>query len=160
MPPRNKSTSLRKKPAILPNSVKLWSPPLMTLSEVWKRQSRVLRVRKEPKKTQTYLPESLLPKQIRSPQHPFFRTFIPMPFSTNYSSQTHLKVTIDRAFWHRQPKLTSRERIRLIISGLRAGTWLFNESGIGLHGGREFIKDLYGNPRYRFRKINTRRNSQ
>ena len=154
----------------------------MTLSEVWKRQSRVLRVRKEPKKTQTYLPESLLPKQIRSPQHPFFRTFIPMPFSTNYSSpnfvkiltqlhrqrkwrsiessQTHLKVTIDRAFWHRQPKLTSRERIRLIISGVRAGTWLFNESGIGLHGGREFIKDLYGNSRYRFRKINTRRNSQ
>ena len=61
---------------------------------------------------------------------------------------------------HRQPKLTSRERIRLIISGVRAGTWLFNESGIGLHGGREFIKDLYGNPRYRFRKINTRRNSQ
>ena len=41
---------------------------------------------------------------------------------------------------HRQPKLTSRERIRLIISGVRAGTWLFNESGIGLHGGREFIK--------------------
>ena len=134
------------------------------------------------KKTQTYVPESLLPKQIRSPQHPFFRTFIPMPFSTNYSSpnfvkiltqlhwqrkwrsiessQTHLKVTIDGAFWHRQPKLTSRERIRLIISGVRAGTWLFNESGIGLHGGREFIKDLYGNPRYRFRKINTRRNSK
>ena len=61
---------------------------------------------------------------------------------------------------HRQPKLTSRERIRLIISGVRAGTGLFNESGIRLHGGREFIKDLYGNPRYRFRKINTRRNSQ
>ena len=64
------------------------------------------------------------------------------------------------SFIHRQPKLTSRERIRLIISGVRAGTWLFNESGIGLHGGREFIKDLYGNPRHRFRKINTRRNSQ
>ena len=121
MPPLNKSTSLRKKPAILPNSVKLRSPSLLTLSEVWKRQSRVLRVLKEPKKTQTYVPESLLPKQIRSPQHPFFRTFIPMPFSTNYSSpnfvkiltqlhrqckwrsiessQTHLKVTTDRAFW-------------------------------------------------------------
>ena len=140
MPPLNKSTSLRKKPAILPNSVKLWSPPLLTLSEVWKRQSRVLRVRKEPKKTQTYVPESLLPKQIRSPQHPFFRTFIPMPFSTNYSSpnfvkiltqlhrqrkwrsiessQTHLKVTIDRAFWlvNCQKRHRAKESLILLAS--------------------------------------------
>ena len=105
-----------------------------------KRQSRVLRVRKEPKKTQTYVPESLLPKQIRSPQHPFFRTFIPMPFSTNYSSpnfvkiltqlhrprkwwsiessQIHLKVTIDRAFWlvNCQKRHRAKESLILLAS--------------------------------------------
>ena len=137
MPPLNKSTSLKKSPQSYRTR---WNyEVLLYWRWAWKWSLKKA-VTSSAKKTQTYVPESLLPKQIRSPQHPFFRTFIPMPFSTNYSSpnfvkiltqlhrqrkwrsiessQTHLKVTIDRAFWlvNCQKRHRAKESLILLAS--------------------------------------------